>query len=280
MILFARLVDEDFRVERADYEATVEAPLTKYAGQIADASFKTQGRSTYPDATFTLRLSYGAVKGFPRNGRDIAPVTVLGGAFQRATGAEPFKLPDSWLAAKDSLNLDQPFNFVTTNDIIGGNSGSPVINKAGEVVGLIFDGNVYSLGGAYGYDGAVNRAVAVSVGALTESLAKIYHADRLVGELKRVTPAFPPPQPRPTPQGGRAGVAVGQVLIISGCWADGFSGRSIPICFFAPGQARLGSRSSQIQTLCMKDSQSLVVSSVTGRCSLSKAGPRQDRQIT
>ncbi len=183
MIAFARLVDADLRVVRADYEGNVEAPLTKYAGQIAEATFRIRGRSTYPDATFTLRLSYGAVKGFRQAGREIAPITTLGGAFQRATDAPPFRLPARWLAAKPDLNLEQPFNFVTTNDIIGGNSGSPVIDKAGEVVGLIFDGNIQSLGGAYGYDGSVNRAVAVSVGALKESLVKIYHADRLAREL-------------------------------------------------------------------------------------------------
>ncbi|MDR3435962.1 S46 family peptidase [Telmatospirillum sp.] len=183
MIAFARLIDEDFRTERANYEATVEAPLTKFSGQIAEASFKILGRATYPDATFTLRLSYGAVKGFRQRGQDIPPFTTLGGAFDRATGSDPFRLPASWISAKDSLNLAQPFDFVATNDIIGGNSGSPMINKAGEIIGLIFDGNSQSLGGEFGYDGSVNRAVAVSVGALKESLAKTYHADRLVTEL-------------------------------------------------------------------------------------------------
>jgi hypothetical protein len=157
--------------------------LTKYSSQIAQAMFKIYGTSNYPDATFTLRISYGAVKGYTIKGREIDPITVIGGAFDRATGADPFKLPDSWIKARAQLNPNQPFNFATTNDIIGGNSGSPVVNKAGEVVGLIFDGNIQSLGGDFGFDVAVNRAVAVNVGALKETLAKVYHADRIVKEL-------------------------------------------------------------------------------------------------
>jgi V8-like Glu-specific endopeptidase len=107
----------------------------------------------------------------------------MDGLFTRATGADPFKLPEHWVAAQASINPRQPMNFATTNDVVGGNSGSPVINKAGEVVGLIFDGNIQSLGGDFGYDGSVNRAVAVNVGALREALAQVYHADRLLQEL-------------------------------------------------------------------------------------------------
>ena len=114
--------------------------------------FEIDGTSTYPDATFTLRFSYGTVKGYRENGRDIAPITTIGGAFARATGNEPFRLPDSWIAARAALDLEQPFNFVTTNDIIEGNSGSPVVNKEAELVGLIFDGNYASLGGDFGFD--------------------------------------------------------------------------------------------------------------------------------
>ena len=183
MIAFVRAIDPDLRAVRKEYEANVEAPLTKYSGQVAQARFKVLGTSTYPDATFTLRVSYGAVAGYQQDGKQIEPITRLAGAFERATGADPFRLPDSWIAAQGSLNLRQPFNFATTNDIIGGNSGSPVVNKAGEVVGLIFDGNIQSLGGTFGYDQAVNRAVAVNVGALREALSKVYHADRIVREL-------------------------------------------------------------------------------------------------
>jgi hypothetical protein len=185
MIVLVRGLDGDMRVLRKDFEDKVKAPLTKSSSQISKARFKVYGTSAYPDATFTLRLSYGSEKGYRQNGKDVISFTKIGGAFERATGADPFALPGSWLAAQAVLNMEQPFNFVTTNDIIGGNSGSPVINKAGEVVGLIFDGNIQSLGGDFGYDGEVNRAVAVNVGALRETLIKVYHADRLVEELAK-----------------------------------------------------------------------------------------------
>jgi hypothetical protein len=183
MIVLARTLDPELRAMRKTYEDGVGARLTKNTALIADAMFTIYGTSTYPDATFTPRLSYGAVKGYRQNGRDIYPITTMGGAFTRATGADPFRLPDSWIAARAAIDMEQPFNLATTNDIIGGNSGSPVINKAAEVIGLIFDGNIESLGGEYGFDPQENRAVAVAVGALREALAKIYHADRLVAEL-------------------------------------------------------------------------------------------------
>jgi hypothetical protein len=185
MILIAKLIDDESRAVRKDFEDNVEAPLTKASSMLAQARFKLYGTSVDPDATFTLRLSFGSVKGYDQKGGHVAPFTTMGGAFARATGATPFKLPESWLAAKDRINLDQKFNFVTTNDIIGGNSGSPVINKDKEVVGLIFDGNIQSLGGDFGFDATVNRAVAVSTGAIREALTKIYHADRIVTELAR-----------------------------------------------------------------------------------------------
>jgi peptidase S46-like protein len=182
MVVFARMIDPDLRAVRKDYEDNIEAPSSKYAAQIADARFKLYGVTGYPDATFTLRISYGSVQGYRVGGREIDPITTIGGAFDRATGSDPFKLPDTWIATQTRLNHSQPFNVATTNDIIGGNSGSPVVNKAREVVGLIFDGNIQSLGGDFGYDGAANRAVAVNVGALREALSKVYRADRLVAE--------------------------------------------------------------------------------------------------
>ncbi len=185
MIALVRLIDPDLRTIRRTYEDDVQAELTKNSEQIAHAMFAINGTSTYPDATFTLRLSFGTVKGYRQDGRDIAPITTLGGAFERATGADPFRLPDSWIAARGALDLAVPFNLATTNDIIGGNSGSPVINRDAEMVGLIFDGNIQSLGGDYGFDPAQNRAVAVAVGALREALATVYHADRIVEELTR-----------------------------------------------------------------------------------------------
>jgi hypothetical protein len=183
MIALARLVDADFRAIRKDYEENTAAPLERAHTAIARARFKIYGTSVYPDATFTMRISFGTVRGFKQDGKEIGPFTYIRGLFERATGAPPFKLPDTWVAAKPVLNLDQPMNFVTDNDIIGGNSGSPVINRDGEIIGLIFDGNIQSLGGDFGFDPAVNRAVAVNVGALREGLAKVYHADRIVAEL-------------------------------------------------------------------------------------------------
>jgi Peptidase S46 len=185
MIVFVRSIDPELRLLRKDHEDNVSAPLTKYSGQIAKVYFKTYGTSVYPDATFTLRISYGTVKGYRQGDVFIDPITRINGLFARATGADPFKLPDRWVAAQAKLNPQQPFNFATTNDIIGGNSGSPVVNRNGEVVGLIFDGNIQSLGGEFGFDPEVNRAVAVSVGALREALTKVYGANRIVEELKR-----------------------------------------------------------------------------------------------
>src|SRR5262249_12994846 len=128
--------------------------------------------------------SYGQVKGWQEYGHTIAPFTQLGGAFERATGRPPFDLPASWTAAKSTLNLATPFNFVTDNDIIGGNSGSPIIDRRAELVGLAFDGNIHSLGGDYWFDPALNRTVGVHSQIILHALEKIYHADRLVNELR------------------------------------------------------------------------------------------------
>jgi hypothetical protein len=185
MIRFALDIDPDLRAARTEFDDHYVAALTKQASLIAQARFKIEGTSTYPDATASPRLSYGAVRGYSVDGRAIAPVTRVRGLYARATGVFPFRLPPTWTAAQPALNPEQPFNFATTNDIIGGNSGSPVIDRNGDIVGLIFDGNIQSLGGAFGDDPTVNRAVAVSVGILREGLAKVYHADRLVEELGR-----------------------------------------------------------------------------------------------
>ena len=182
-ILLARQVDPEARALRKRYETEVEAIEDKNAELLSQARFEKFGTSVYPDATFTLRLSDGVVKGWDEKGIPVSPFTELGGAYARATGYEPFALPQTWLDAKSRVNLAQRFDFVTTNDIIGGNSGSPVINRAGEVVGLVFDGNIHSLGGAYWYDERSNRTVAVHSGAIMEALGKIYGADRIVKEL-------------------------------------------------------------------------------------------------
>ena len=118
------------------------------------------------------------MKGYEENGAQVKPFTTLAGAFERHTGADPFALPKTWLAAKAKLGMDVPFNFVTTNDIIGGNSGSPVIARDGSVIGAAFDGNIHSLGGNYGYDGALNRTVVVSTAAVTEAMKTIYPAPK------------------------------------------------------------------------------------------------------
>jgi len=185
MIRFAASINEDLLADRKNYEAKVDAPTRAAAERIAKARFAVYGTSVDPDATFTLRLSYGSVNGFEdTEGKPVKPYTTIGGLFDRATGAPPYVLPQSWLNAKSSLNLSLPMNLSTTNDIIGGNSGSPLIDKNANVVGLIFDGNIFSLGGDYGYEAAKNRAVAVDSRALLEAMEKVYHLDYIVKEIQ------------------------------------------------------------------------------------------------
>jgi hypothetical protein len=156
------------------------------AERIAAAKFDLEGKSNYPDATFTPRLSYGSVQDYEENGRRINPITTIGGAFERATGRDPFKLPESWLRARQNgqLDLATSFDVCTTNDVVGGNSGSPLFDKDRQIVGLIFDGNIYSLGGDYGFDPTLNRSIAVHSAALLEALDHVYGAKRIVSELK------------------------------------------------------------------------------------------------
>lgn len=184
MILLARAVDPTARELRKRFDDDVDSVLTRAHEAISTVRFETYGTSIYPDATFTLRLSYGAVRGWTEKGKFVKPFTTIGGAFERNTGEEPFALPKRWIAAKPKLDLDTRLNFVTTNDIIGGNSGSPVINKDAQIVGLIFDGNIHSLGGDYYFDERVNRAVAVHSSAIVEALRKIYSAERIADELR------------------------------------------------------------------------------------------------
>jgi Peptidase S46 len=185
MILFAASIDPDLRAIRKDYEARVDAPTRAATERIAKARFAVYGTSIDPDATFTARLSYGTVKGFTDGqGISVQPYTTIAGLFERGTGAPPYNLPQSWISAKPVLNLATPMNLSTTNDIIGGNSGSPLINKNAEVVGLVFDGNIFSLGGDYGYDPMANRAVSLDSRALLEGLRKVYHLDRIVDEVE------------------------------------------------------------------------------------------------
>lgn len=157
--------------------------MRKNSELIAQARFAQHGTHTYPDATFSLRLSYGAVKGWTEQGQVVPAFTTLGGAFARHTGADPFALPAAWLAAKDRLDLTQPMNFLTDNDIVGGNSGSPVIDRHGQIVGLAFDGNLPSIGGSYGFDERRNRLVAVHSGFMLEALRQVYGAETLLEEI-------------------------------------------------------------------------------------------------
>ena len=183
MIAFVRRIDPSARKVRAAYEAQIESVVRANASAIARARFEAYGTSTYPDATFTLRLSYGQVKGWMENGEPVHPITTMAGLFERATGAEPYALPERWWKAKSRLDLSTPMNFATDNDIIGGNSGSPMVNVRGELIGLIFDGNIHSLGGEYGFDPETNRAVAVHSRAIVEALDKVYGARRILDEL-------------------------------------------------------------------------------------------------
>jgi hypothetical protein len=183
MIRFVRRIDPEARAVRREYEEQVEGPTARAAEAIAKARFAVYGDSIYPDGTFSPRVSYVAVAGWTSGDKTVPPFTRFAGLYDRATGQAPFDLDPRWIAARPRLNPDTIFDFTTTNDIIGGNSGSPVLNARAEVIGAAFDGNLESLGGDYGYDGAVNRTVAVSAAAMTEALRKVYGADALVAEL-------------------------------------------------------------------------------------------------
>jgi hypothetical protein len=186
LIRFAAVIDPAARAARKiDDEDDVtkqRAYATIYQARVA------LGRaSSYPDATGSLRLSYGTVKGYESDGKFIEPFTDFGGLFAHAAAhgnKSPFDVSASWQDAKPRLNLATPLNFASTADILGGNSGSPVVNSAGEFVGIIFDGNEASLAGRYVYDARENRAVAVDSAGIVEALRKIYHADPLADELE------------------------------------------------------------------------------------------------
>ncbi|HKG58506.1 MAG TPA: S46 family peptidase [Pyrinomonadaceae bacterium] len=186
MIVVARLIDAKAREVRKRYESEVTGVERSNYAKIARALFETEGTKLYPDATFTLRLSYGAVEGYMENGKKIPPFTTLGGLYARSESFKqqfPYNLPSRWLEKKSAVNASTPFNFVSTNDIIGGNSGSPTINQNGELVGLIFDGNIQSLVGDFMYDESVNRAISVDSRGMLEVLKKIFGANEIVSEL-------------------------------------------------------------------------------------------------
>src|SRR5579885_769747 len=186
MLELARSVDAEARAVHKRYDDEVVGVERAAYAKIAHALFETEGTKLYPDATFTPRLSYGSVKGYNENGHHVAPFTTLGGLYERAAAHKyefPYNLPQRWMDRKTSLDLKTPFNFVTTNDIIGGNSGSPTVNKNGELVGLIFDGNIQSLVGNFIYDESVNRAISVDSRAMLEVLRKMFDATDLAAEL-------------------------------------------------------------------------------------------------
>ena len=163
----------------------VREPKDAALERIARARFRLYGDTVYPDATARLRLNYGAVQGWTEpNGRKVAPFTFFAGLFERATGADPFKLAPLWEAAQGKLDPGTIFNIATSNDTIGGNSGSPVIDRDGKFVGALFDGNLHGFGGFYRFDPALNRSVVIAATAIEEGLAKVYGLQRIVDELK------------------------------------------------------------------------------------------------
>ncbi len=187
MIQFALSIDEIAREVRKTFDETFTTPTTTAYAELAERRFEELGTGVYPDATLTLRLSYGAVKGYAEdNGTEIEPVTNIAGMYARAEALqhkEPFDPPQSWKDKQTELNPNCAFNLVSTNDIIGGNSGSPLINAKAEVVGLVFDGNIYSLSNNFVYTEEQSRCVSVHADVILESLKKVYKAERIVKEL-------------------------------------------------------------------------------------------------
>ena len=192
MIALAKLVDPRARELRTKYDNEVLGVERDGYAKIAQAVFAVKGDAAYPDGTFTLRLSYGAVKGYMENGKMVTPFTEIRGLYVRGDEHQqkpPYKIVESWMKARGSIKVTTPFDFVSTNDIVGGNSGSPVINARGELVGLIFDGNIQSLPGYFVYDSVVNRAVSVDSRGMFEALKSVYKADAIVSELTQAVAA-------------------------------------------------------------------------------------------
>jgi len=187
MIAAARRVDPLVRETNKRLRDTISSVLTPAGEKLGKARFLVYGKDAYPDATFTLRLSYGTVKGYPYNGTIAPPFTTFYGLYDRAasfSNENPFNLTAKQAAARDKVAMSTPLDFVSTGDIIGGNSGSPVVNREGEIVGLIFDGNIESLAGDFVYDGEKNRAVAVHTAGMIEGMRKFYGAGALADELE------------------------------------------------------------------------------------------------
>jgi hypothetical protein len=183
MIRLAAAVDPAARALRKRQEEQVEGPEDRGQEAISKARFAVYGTSIYPDATFTLRLSYGAMKGWKEKGEDVRPWTELSRAFERATGEPPFRIPPRWMAAKDALDMTTRANFTTNNDIVGGNSGSPMLAPDGRIVGLAFDGNIHSISGSYWFDDRLNRAIGVHPAYIRTALERVYGANALLAEI-------------------------------------------------------------------------------------------------
>jgi hypothetical protein len=186
MIVLARQLDPARREMIRWSEDNIQSVEQRAGEQLGRARFAVYGKSAYPDATFTLRLSYGRAQGYPMNGTKAPYKTTFYGLYDRANSFDfkgPFVLPSRYADNRDKLNLATPLDFVTDNDVVGGNSGSPVVNRNGEIVGLVFDGNIESLIGDFVYDGVTNRTVAVHTAGMTEALRKIYNAGALLQEI-------------------------------------------------------------------------------------------------
>ena len=186
MVQLAVLVDPRARSLRKTYEDEVEEPMRQAYAKLSAVRFALYGTDVYPDATFTLRLAFGQVKGYTEQDKQIPPWTTFAGLYERAQAqgnVPPFELPQRWVERKDRLDLSTPLNFVSTADIIGGNSGSPVVSRQGEIVGIIFDGNIQSLVLDFIYTQEQARAVAVHSASILEALRNVYNAERIVKEL-------------------------------------------------------------------------------------------------
>jgi hypothetical protein len=193
LIKLLQEIEPEARAVRKQYDDEIDAVVRQDGAAVAKIRFATEGTASYPDATFTLRLSYGVMRGFTENGEGTTPkgtklpyFTTFRGTFQHAAehgNKDPYKLADSWINAKSKIKLDTPLNAVETADIIGGNSGSPVLNRAGELVGIIFDGNIQSLPWDFVYDDSIGRSIHVDSRGILEALRDIYGANSLADEL-------------------------------------------------------------------------------------------------